>query len=151
MPIPSRSIQLNCTAVVGDPMDFSDRILHIGSRPYFSIHACTFLWNLWVVCTPRSPSPGVAAFIDFTAQAMLVCPVSEHRNVHYSHTLPCINSFNPGDAKGTQGIRGWSAKRHLNNWVSLAENVVRCSPLPKAAKPRNTAGIPLNEKTVLGT
>ncbi len=47
------------------------------------------------------PSPGVAAFIGFAAQAKLVQFVL--------NTLPF--GFNPGDAvTGTQGIGVWSAK-----------------------------------------
>ncbi len=48
----------------------------------------------------RFPSPGVAAFISFAAQAK---PVRfESTGASALHTLPY--GFNPGDATGTQGI-----------------------------------------------
>ncbi len=48
------------------------------------------------------PSPGVAAFTGFAAQAKLVCLVRERRSVRSSPTLPF--GFNPCDVTGTEGI-----------------------------------------------
>ncbi len=67
---------------------------------YPQVSILTYKHAMGLVKGDAPPSPNVAAFIDFTAQAKLVR--FESAGTFALHTFPF--GFNPGGATGTQGI-----------------------------------------------